>query len=305
LIALPSPASAELDEGSIGIALVAETDAPEDDRSRMYIVDHVDPGAELRREIEVQNASSSPRHIELYPAAASVQGGAFAAADGHGGNDLSEWTTLDESALDLAPGEIERVGVTIAVPETAPEGERYAAILAEVAAPHPEDSMVQQVNRVGIRVYLSVGPGGEPPSDFTIDGIGLRAGDEWPVVTAEVTNTGERALDIAGTASLRREVGTMNAGPFETRSAVTLLPGESGVAEIDVDEALPGGAWNAEVTLASGDLERTAAGSVTLPGPAEVDDGGNWPVIALIVGIAVLALIAMLLLGRRFLANRS
>lgn len=273
----------------------------------MYIVDHVDPGAELRREIEVQNASSSPHHIELYPAAASVQGGAFAAADGHGGNDLSEWTTLDESALDLDPGEIERVGVTIEVPETASEGERYAAVLAEVAAPHPEDAMVQQVNRVGIRVYLSVGPGGEPPSGFTIDDIGLRdaAGDGWPVVTAEVTNTGERALDIAGTASLRRVEGTMSAGPFETRSVVTLLPGESGVAELDLDETLPGGAWNAEVTLASGDLERTAADSVTLPGPAEVDDGGNWPVIALIVGIAAFVLIAMLLLGRRFLAGRS
>jgi hypothetical protein len=61
---------------------------------------------------------------------------------------------------------------------------------------------ITQVSRVGIRVYLSVGPGGPPAADFTIDSLtARRSPDGRPVVLASVHNTGGRALDMNAASS--------------------------------------------------------------------------------------------------------
>lgn len=61
------------------------------------------------------------------------------------------------------------VKVTMRVPRNAVGGERYGAAWAQVAS--KGKGTIKTVHRVGVCVYLSVGPGGEPPSDFTIDKI--------------------------------------------------------------------------------------------------------------------------------------
>ena len=48
----------------------------------------------------------------------------------------------------------------IDVPVDASAGERYAVVWAEVSAPASAAGGVTLVNRVGVRVYLSVAPGG-------------------------------------------------------------------------------------------------------------------------------------------------
>ncbi|MCH7232034.1 hypothetical protein L0U85_14385 [Glycomyces sp. L485] len=281
--------------GSIGIRLVEESVHPADSRSRHYIVDHVAPGDEIRREMDVQNASSDAVHIELYPVAASVEDDRFTAAEGRGTNDLSEWTTLDESSLDLEPGESVRVGATIAVPASAYEGERYAAVLAEVAA---DDGDIRQIHRVGIRMYLSVGPGGEPATDFQIDGMSvvLPPGADWPVLVARVANTGERAVDLSGSASLQRASGTVSAGPFAVDAGVTILPGDTGQVRAVLGEPLPAGEWTAEMTLAADDVERTAEADVTIPARDSEDSGFPWVLVvfaAAALGIAGYALVRL------------
>jgi hypothetical protein len=296
--ALPAPALAEPDGvGSIGISVIEDAASPVDERSRMYIVDHLSPGDELHREIEVQNASPERQHVELYSVAASVEDEVFTAAEGRGGNDLSDWTTLDQSSVDLGPGQHARVGVTIEVPETASRGERYAAVFAEVAH---NDGTVREVNRVGIRTYLSVGPGGELPADFAIDDLAVTvpSGAEWPVLTARVRNTGERALDMSGSVSLQRDGGTMSAGPFDVATGVTILPGGSGHVQAVLDEPLPSGEWDAEAVLASGDVERTAEATIVIPGPAKVEQSSYAGRIPLAVGILAAAIVVAFLLGR-------
>ena len=85
---------------------------------------------------------------------------------------------------------------TIVVPALASAGERYGVIWAEVRSGNASTGIVT-VNRVGIRVYLSVGEGGAPPSSCVIRTLaGARAGDGAPVVEALVANTGGRALDL-------------------------------------------------------------------------------------------------------------
>jgi hypothetical protein len=52
--------------------------------------------------------------------------------------------------------------VRIAVPKNAPPGEQLGVIWAEARSTADAAGSVVQVNRVGIRIYLSVGPGGAP-----------------------------------------------------------------------------------------------------------------------------------------------
>jgi hypothetical protein len=52
------------------------------------------------------------------------------------------------------------------VPVNLRNGERYAVLWAQVVSPKDSRHNVAVVHRVGVRVYLDVGPGGEPASDF-------------------------------------------------------------------------------------------------------------------------------------------
>lgn len=268
-----------------------------DPRARAYIVDHLKPGTTIHRRVEVRNASRERQRIDLYSAGASIEGNVFTGSAGRTGNELSGWVSTDASHIDLPAGAKASVKVTIAVPESASQGERYAAVWAEVARPPTNGGNIGQIRRVGVRIYLDVGPGGEPPTDFRISGLAVAPGPgEWPMITAQVQNTGQRALDLAGTLSLSRESGTARAGPFSVQTGVTILPGESGQVRAELTESLPG-RWNAQLVLVSGTVERKAEGKITLPGPVIADmmepSGGRRILIPLgiVVGVIVIAVV--------------
>ncbi|MEU4470608.1 hypothetical protein [Micromonospora sp. NPDC023888] len=283
------------DEAAISIRML---DIPasrvQDPRARVYIVDHLKPGTTINRRVEVQNTSGESQKIEFYSGAASVENNAFTVPDGRTGNELSGWIRLKTAAMELDPGERRPVEVEIAVPKKASKGERYGAIWAQVTSAKERTGNVTQVHRVGIRVYLDIGPGGEPPTDFRVDGLVAEPGTgEFPVVIAKVTNTGQRALDMTGTLSLRKEA--VQAGPFKVTNGVTILPGQSGRVRIEINQALPAGVWDVHAKLASGIVERTATGKISLPVAAPMAvaaSGPNWLVYA-VGGIALLALIAL------------
>jgi hypothetical protein len=229
-------------------------------------VDHLAPGAVIHRRIEVSNTTASTAHISLYPAAASIQEGSFLGAAGHTPNDVSSWTSLDPETSDLPAGGLATATVTILVPSDAAPGERYGVVWAEVRSAPDTDGGVIQVSRVGIRIYLSVGPGGAPAADFTIDSlIAERAPSGEPTVLATVHNTGGRALDMNGTLKLLSGPGGLSAGPFEANLGTTLAIGDTGSVTITLDEEIPAGPWDARITLRSGLLERTAAAIITFP----------------------------------------
>ncbi|TCB99620.1 hypothetical protein E0H26_03415 [Micromonospora zingiberis] len=265
-VAVPEHRHALAPDGAgIGLRLLDIPAARADDpRARVYVIDHVKPGTTISRRVEVSNDSTERQQIELYAGAATIEGNTFTVTEGRGGNDLSDWVSLGAASLDLAPGERAPVEVDIEVPRTAPKGERYGAIWAQVSSESPRGGNVTQVHRVGIRLYLDVGPGGEPPSDFRIDEVAAEPGlGEYPVVTARVTNTGGRALDMTGTLTLTKE--SIRAGPFKVTNGVTIPPGQSGQVRIEVNQSLPAGVWAVRLDLASGVVQRTADGRITLP----------------------------------------
>jgi hypothetical protein len=314
VIALPAgAATAAAAHGSIGLRLVdVPASAGGDPRAQLYIVDHLAPGTVIDRRIEVSNTTDSIAHVVLYAAAATIDHGSFLGAAGHTPNDLSTWTSVSPGASDVPAGGRVTATVTITVPSDAAPGEQYGVVWAEVrSGPAGGGGGVIEVNRVGIRLYLSVGPGGAPAADFTIDSLTAeRSRDGHPVVLATVHNTGGRALDMSGTLELLAGPGGLSAGPFPADLGITLGIGDTEPVTIVLDERVPAGPWDARISLHSGLLERSARATITFPDAGvstpvntrSTRPGWLYPVIAALVLLllrGIGALFAMLRRRRR------
>jgi hypothetical protein len=253
--------------GSIGVQLLdVPLAAYGDPRARLYIIDHLHPGTIIHRRIEISNTTASTVHIVSYPAAATISQGAFVGAAAHTPNELSTWTSVLPGASEVPAGGHAIATVTIAVPRNAPPGEQYSVVWAETRSDPASDGGITQVSRVGIRLYLSIGPGGAPASKFTIDSLtGKRSPDGQPMVVASVHNSGGRALDMSGTLQLSSGPGGLSAGPFAANLGTTLAIGATEPITIMLDKQVPDGPWHALVTLRSGLLERSARATISFP----------------------------------------
>ncbi len=251
----------------IGIRLVdAPSSLVDDPRAHAYVIDGLAPGATITRHVEVTNDTGHAAHLLLYADAATVEDGQFAPAAGETANELTSWTTVTPSAVDLPQGGRATATVVVRVPQDASRGERYAAVIADL--PPAGGPGVRVRNRVGVRMYIDVGHGA-PKVDFTIDTLtAQRDADGRPVVQAQVHNTGERALDMRGTLALSDGPGGLSAGPFPAKLGTTLAPGQSEPVAVPLDDALPAGPWHARIALRSGLLSRTAEGDITFPAAA-------------------------------------
>ena len=169
-----------------------------------------------------------------------------------------------------------------------------------------DKSGVTRVSRVGIRVYLSVGPGGEPASKFEIESVTAArdaAGD--PMVRGTIRNTGGRALDLSGTLRLSEGPGGLSAGPFPLVLGTTLGIAETEPVSFKLDKQLPNGPWKAHLEVTSGLLTETAQATITFPdfGTAEAvaasDGSGVWVWVgSAAFGVLLLALAGWLMARR-------
>jgi len=303
--------------GGIGLRLTeAPVSAGDDPRARVYIVDHLAPGAIIERRIEVSNTTSSPQHVALYAAAASIDDGAFVGAAGDTANELSSWTSVTPAEMDVAADGTLTATVTVAIPADAAPGEQYGAVWAEARSERGAEGGVVQVSRVGIRMYVSVGPGGAPAADFTIESLTASRSvvEGLPVVSADVHNTGGRALDMNGTLMLSNGPGGLTAGPFAVELGRTLAIADTQSVHVTLDNRLPAGPWDASITLESGLTKRTVEATITFPdeGTAAPVDGratdSSRPWLPLVLFGAVTLLVACataLVLGRRIRRRRA
>lgn len=301
LFATPVSAAAAKPAGSLGIRLIQEPgSAGKDSRALLYITDHVAPGATIDRRVEVSNSTDSTARVTMYSSAATIADGQFIGSEGRTANDLSTWTKVTPETLEVPANGKKLADVSIKVPLDAAPGEQYGVIWAEVSsAGAPGAGSVTQVSRVGVRLYLSVGPGGAPAADFTIDSLTAdRSPKGFPVVRARVTNTGGRALDMNGTLNLTAGPSGLNAGPFPAQLGNTLAPGDKRDVTIELGKDLPAGPWEAEVTMRSGLIDRTATATLTFPGEGAPlpDSSSGIPAWLLAAGAVLLLLICSLLL---------
>ncbi|MET7819287.1 hypothetical protein [Micromonospora zamorensis] len=274
----------------------APADRRTDPRALRYVVDHLPPGTTINRQLLIVNRTDETRRVDVYPAAATLEASAFRFGEGRAENELTSWVTLDQSAVELQPWGEARVRATVTVPQAASKGERYGVIWASTASAPRASGEVTQVHRVGVRMYLDIGPGGEPVSDFSIGEVRPARGPEGdPSVTVQVRNTGGRALDLTGTVSLTDGPAGSRAGPFPIGQGVTLAPGSAGQVIARFPVELPNGPWKAEVNLESGLVKRNVTAQIQFPGAGQVGKRGSV-VSRIVSGWAVGAAVAGLLL---------
>ena len=264
--------------GSIGIQLLEGPANREDDpRAHTYIIDFLAPGTVIHRKFQVANTSQSTQHVDLYAGAATIAGGTFLVAPDRTSNELTSWVSLSPASRDIPPGGIAPIEATITVPKTASASERYAVIWAQDSSQPDHTDTIRMINRVGLRIYLDVGPGGEPPSDFQINDVAAtRLPDGTPEVVADVHNTGGRALDMTGSLTLTNGPGSLGAGPFPAKLGTTLGINDTGRVAFPLYKRLPDGPWTAHLALSSGLVHHEATAALTFP-----DTAGRGPLIKL------------------------
>jgi hypothetical protein len=294
--------SAQAEAGSVELRLLEAPSARRDDpRARIYIIDHIRPGESISRMIGVRNKSDEPVRIELYSGAAELVRGEFVASARNSDNDLATWTTVLPETVNVQPSDEAVATVRIAVPRDAAAGERYGAVWAQLPKATSK-SGPSEVNRVGIRMYVSVGPGGEPASDFVIDSLVAQRGkDGTPRIVARLRNTGGRALDMTGSLRLTNGPGGLSAGPFPASLGSTLGLGQTGSVTVPLDKQIPDGPWDAKLSLRSGILERSASASIRFPRnegaskPVRLDPPSSGLFGKLLVVLGVLFLLGLIL----------
>jgi hypothetical protein len=304
LAALPRQPTA--DPGGIEVRLLEVPGQSSDDPlARSYIVERLAPGAHIRRRVEISNNTRASAAVAVYPAAAILRRGRFVFAPDRSQNELSSWTSISRAVLRLAPGTKAVETLTIEVPKQASSRKRYAVIWAQVSAPAATGGGVRLVNRVGVRIYLSIGPGGAAAANFVIGPLSAqRLASGEPLVVAKIHNNGQRTLGISGTLTLSAGPGGLRAGPFPVQPGMALAPDDSRLATVRLDKALPRGPWRADLRLRSGRIQRAAVATIEFPGkagaakPAMARDARYLFVIAIIL-LALLAAAALALLRSR------
>jgi hypothetical protein len=300
-----SPVSASTNPGAIGVRLIADaSSSPADPLGLAYIVERIAPGHRVTRQVEISNTTDAVADIVVFPAAASIVAGKFSFAPGRTENPLSSWTSVAQSNLALAPGTTALDVVTINVPNRASSGERYGVVWAEVSAPSPAQSGVQLVNRVGVRMYVSVGKGGMPVAEFSVGSlVAGRSASGDPTVAAEVKNVGQAALGITGELTLSNGPGGLSAGPFPVTLGTLLAPSHSAIASAALDSQVPRGPWRADLTLISSGTQRSSVTTITFPPGTAASTkrslSGPLSLVALICLMLILAAGSSVLLFRR------
>jgi hypothetical protein len=291
-----TPPARRAASGGIGVRLdtVPKNQAP-NSLGRSYIVRHMPIGTSLRAVITVSNTTKSTQRISVYPGAAAIRHGTFTFLAGAAANDLTTWTRLSTGLLVLKPDTQKPVTVTVRVPGNAYRGQRYAVIWAQVSS---GKGQIIEVSRVGIRMYISVGPGGPAPPGFVIESMtAQRTTGGAPMVVVRVRNTGGVPMEASGSLRLLHGPGGTSVGPISTGAIMGV--GTAAVVDVMVDRQIPLGPWMSVLSLKADFLQRSARARLTFPA-VPVGSSVPWLLIAgIALAVILLAIGAYLVIRNR------
>jgi hypothetical protein len=256
-------------------------------------VDDVAPGTVIHRSIQVTNSTPSTASITLYAAAAFVKDGAFLGSVGHSTDPLSTWTSVRPGSSDVASRGLLSAEVVISVPSTAAPGLDYGVVWAETRT-GPLGGVIH-ISRVGIRIYLSVGPGGLKPENFSVHSLRVsRSAVTGTMVGTSIQNTGGWPLDLSGTLRLTDGPNGLSAAPRDVSLESALAVGRSEPVSVALNRSLPVGSWHVELSFQSGTLIRSAETTVII---------GTTPQTRWLLAAIVLVLVLVLLSLGAFVLN--
>lgn len=257
--AVTTPPTTQPSSGGIGVRLLqGPLSLARDPRAHEYIIDHLHAGTTIKRDIEVSNTTTSVQHVTVYAGGAQIVHDTFVPGRD---NALVGWTHVRPGSIEMQPQSSQTVQITIAVPQTAPSRESYAVVWAQVSG---AVNGINEVNRVGVRIYLDVGSGGNPQTTFVVGPLSVRrASNGHPVISATVQNRGVRAIDVNGSLTMRYRAGNLTAGPYGLARALTIPSGSSGGVSVTTPR-LPPGQWRASLKVTADTVSQVQSGTVAI-----------------------------------------
>lgn len=304
--AIPADASPSGGPGAIGIRLLPAL--PSDMTNgfgSVYIIGDVRAGTTLTRRVEVSNSTGSTQRISMYASGARQQSGAFIFAAGRSVNQLSTWTTIRPTVL-LGPRTAAIETVTIRVPRHAAPGERLAVVWAQVSALTTPTSSVRLVNRVGVRIYVTVGSTRWGADVFRVGALRASlSGAGSPVVSAAVLNLGGAVVRIAGTVTLSDGPGGIGVGPLPVVPLVALPPGDVGDVTVTFRRGVPRGPWRAVLSLSNGLTSQLRVTELTFPARSTSANPPWWRSLGIAAALTALMSIVLLALRGRVVSRRD
>jgi hypothetical protein len=169
VLAAPAAAPAAAPRDSIGIRVLGR--GP-------YLVLSLKPGTTAIRQVAVSSTLSRPVEVPLLAVTARTTADGYQILD-----QKPDWLDVQPSTLRLdtaPPGEVieEAATVTITVPADARPTQRLEAAVLAVAPPS-EGGNVRMINRVGVRVYLTIAGRTVPWLQLCIALFVLLGGGSW------------------------------------------------------------------------------------------------------------------------------
>jgi LPXTG-motif cell wall-anchored protein len=230
------------------------------------------------------------------------------------------WVTGLPKAVTLSAGSDKLLSFTVHVPRGTAHGQYLAGITAELAArPRPvkvgsngkASAKAIIIDQITVGVAITVGSLSQLTTRMQVPGVSAGVIGTTGRLNVQVANTGQTFASAAGTASCT-VTGKRYSVPV---NVATILPGDRAVAVINAPRLKEGATVPCRVRLGYGHGQvATWAGSVTVPSPPRtrivhtgpgaysvLPAGGvpTWAIALLVIGVLVLAALAVLLLRRR------
>lgn len=302
LLTVAAPFAAHAADGESIAGGPCDDSGASDGRSRFTY--EAIPGQQVSDCYLVENTGSVPQSVTVYSTDAfNTEAGDFALLDAAAApKDAGAWVALEDGSprmqFDLAAGESRPVRFTLSVPADAGPGDHAGGLL--VSAQTPSDQILVD-RRVGTRMYVRVP--GELQSLLNITSMTatynptLNPFDGTAGVTLTVTNQGNVALAPTLVISTKSFFGS-DLTERRLENLDELLPGASRTVTYELGAVGQYVYVNAAASLYSrGD--QTGAITEAPPAPQVDREAGMWAVPWILVGIIVLAALAILFLRWR------
>lgn len=260
-------------------------ESPETPRNRRYIVRDVRPGTTFTDQVEILNLTESSLELRLDAVDAQINAdGAFAPAGPGQAQAVGSWIGLQRETLTVPALSSEVVDVRISVPSTAEPGDHLAAIAVQRAQPRVGEGNVQVIERVAVRVYLTVEApaGGELTRDFRIRSFQWRGTTTDVRFTVEVENVGDRLIEPLGRVTIQRDGQTVLLRELPVIGGIPAS--ESRTFDIPMEGELAGGSYEAHILLTTIDEELAREARVTFEAAPELESSPDEDVERGIVG---------------------
>lgn len=258
----------------------------------------VNRGEQAGKTINVQNQGSELIRMRAYVMDFSIdREGNFAFSEpGHESYSASRWLSVEETDLEIAPGERREVEVSLSAPSEVEPGGHYAALFFE-AIPSANQGAVSISARIPTLFYITV-PGiteAEVIANADIGSLLLPGfAGKGPVEAGVVVhNSGNVHLSVAARAHFSASLG--GDSELDLGQAV-ILPNSDGIIKSNWQQAPLFGKVRASVVIGYLDQKGELVNKSQIAEFWVVP----WSLIGIIVGVMGVAVPAIVIVGRRY-----